>query len=655
MIQLTKNEKKLNFILLILVVVSAILTGIIAGSFFAFSHDLPQIEGLKSFKPSAVSRVYSADQVLLAEFFDERRDPVLLSKIPMDLQRAVIELEDRNFYKHSGVDIRGILRAIAKDFLARDFVEGASTITQQLSKTLFLNSKKTLFRKLQEAVLAFQVERRYTKDEILELYLNQVYFGSGAYGVESAANIFFGKSVNALNLSECALIAAMPRSPSRYSPVVNPELALMRRNLVLKILKDRDYITEDVYQAAIAEPVLTEKGTRNKTRAPYFIEYIKKDLEAMVGSARLYQGGLSIYTTLSSTIQDSAEISMEKHLEALEQRMTKRKTTGSPQGAVVSLNVETGGILAMVGGRNYYKSPFNRAVQAKRQPGSSFKPFVYACAIEKGYSQSRLLLDAPVSYSMGSGRPAWEPENYSKDYLGSMTLRKALALSRNIPTIRLAESLGPSAVVEFAHRAGIESPIAPDLSLALGTLDVNLLELTSAYSVFPERGQKPSVYGIESIVDRDGRLIFKAEIRKRTVMSRQNAAIVTNMLEAVIKEGTARNALSLKRPVAGKTGTTDQFKDALFVGFSPSVVTGVWVGKDDNTPLGSGESGAVSALPIWIDVMDQSFKNKPVASFDIPDGTVLISMDPDTGAQIPQGSPGSVSALVKLSTSQATH
>jgi penicillin-binding protein 1A len=281
----------INVILIGAVAVAAIITGILIGAFFAFSRDLPQIEGLKSFKPSTVSRVFSADDVLLGEFYEEKRDPLPLSKIPKDLKTAVIETEDQNFYDHSGIDLRGILRAIYRDIVARDFVEGASTISQQLAKTLFLSSDKTLHRKTQEAVLAFQLERRYTKDEILELYLNQVYFGSGAYGVESAANIFFGKSAGELSLSECALIAAMPKAPSRYSPLINPELAKERRNQVLKTLLNREYITQDVYEACIAEPVKTDNGFRRKIKAPYFVEHVKKEMESMVGISQLYKNG----------------------------------------------------------------------------------------------------------------------------------------------------------------------------------------------------------------------------------------------------------------------------------------------------------------------------------------------------------------------------
>lgn len=628
---------------------AAVVMGVLVGFFVAFSSDLPQIEALKSFKPSAVSRVYSRNNELMAEFYAEKRDPVPLSRIPEDLKKALIETEDRQFYSHSGVDIKGIARAIFHDILAGEFVEGASTLTQQLSKTLFLTSKKTLSRKIQEAILAFQLERRYTKDEILEFYLNQVYFGSGAYGVESAAQIFFGKHVNQLSLSECALIAAMPRSPSRYSPLVNPELALKRRNVVLKILWNRGYITEEVYNSASSETLNTEHGSHHQNKAPYFIDYIKSELEVLVGSSRLYKGGLSVYTTLNIDLQQTAEESVNRHLDILEKRMRANGIEGEgPQCAVMALDVDTGGILVMVGGKNHDLSAYNRATMARRQPGSAFKAFVYACAVEKGYDQSRIILDAPVSFDGARGDTPWEPENYSKTYLGEITLRKSLALSKNIPSIRLIEALGPLNVVELAHRMGIESRLNPNLSLALGTSETTLFELTRAYAVFPGRGQKTSPFAIERIEDRNGREIYHWNMDKQRVMSRQDAAVVTSMLEGVVEEGTAIKARELERPVAGKTGTTDHCKDALFVGFSPNMTLGVWVGRDDNVSLGPMETGARAALPIWIDVMERSFRDQAVTYFDIPDGTVKVPIDPDTGHRLPPEDPKAVRALFKL-------
>lgn len=637
----------LNMVLFASVVVAGIVTGVLIGAFFAFSRDLPQIESLKSFKPSAVSRVYSADGILLGEFFEEKRDPLPLAQIPENIKTAVIEIEDRNFYEHSGIDLRGIARALYRDIVARDFVEGASTISQQLAKTLFLNSDKTLNRKTQEAFLAFQLERRYTKDEILELYLNQVYFGSGAYGVESAANIFFGKPAKELSLSECALIAAMPKSPSRYSPLNNPELAKERRDQVLKVLWSRGHITQDIYEAAVAEPVVTEKNPRRQIKAPYFVEHVKKEMEAMVGTSRLYRDGYTIRTTLSMKLQSAMEKAAEKNVAQLEKRMKRRKKKTMPQTAAVSFDVETGGVLAMVGGRNFAKSPYNRATQARRQPGSSFKPFVYATAVEKGSGQNRLIMDSPISYSMGTRAGRWNPSNYDHTYEGQMTLRRALGRSRNIPAIRLLEKMGASSVVDLASRMGIRSRLDANLSIALGTSVVTLYDLTSAYAVFPANGIRISPYTIESVVDRNGREIFKAQVKKQYVMSPQAAAIMTDMLTGVIREGTGWPAKKMNKPVAGKTGTTDSYKDALFVGFSPRVATGVWVGCDDNTPIGSGETGAEAALPAWIGIMEEAFKLKPAEEFPVPDGLVRAPMSLWSGQVLSEGGPGIVYALIR--------
>ncbi|MBW2469517.1 MAG: transglycosylase domain-containing protein, partial [Deltaproteobacteria bacterium] len=368
-------HKRKLFIILFLI--AGALCGCLAGAFFALTHDLPQIRALEHFKPDAVTRIYSADRVLLAELFVEKREPVPLETIPRYLVAALVATEDRKFYKHSGVDLKGIARAIIKDIKAGEFVEGASTITQQLAKTLFLTPRKTLVRKLKEAILSFQLERRYTKDEILELYLNQVYFGSGAYGVESAAKIFFGKPVKDLNLAECALVAGMPKSPSRYSPLVNPELAIQRRNTVLRQMHDTGIISGAVYHQAKNEALGTDNRRSGPLQAPYFVEYIKSTLEDELGSTRLYKSGLSIYTTLNFQLQQAAEKAITDGLADLAGRIQPDQTEDDgPQAALISIDLTTGAILAMVGGNDFATSRFNRATMALRQPGSAFKPFV---------------------------------------------------------------------------------------------------------------------------------------------------------------------------------------------------------------------------------------------------------------------------------------
>jgi penicillin-binding protein 1A len=642
------NKKNVGILLLILF---GIMFGSVTGFFIALTRDLPQIRTLESFKPSSITRIYSADEVLLAEFYLEKRDPVPIKIIPDYLKNALIVTEDRSFYQHSGIDLKGILRAIYRDIKAGKFVEGASTLTQQLSKTLFLQPRKTLLRKAKEAFLSFQIERRYTKDEILELYLNQVYFGSGAYGVESAARIYFGKPVSDLDLSECALLAGLPKSPSRYSPLIDKDLALKRRNIVLKQMKDTGVISQAVFNIAKEEPLNLVKQNKTSVKAPYFIESIKLFLENTIGSSRLYKGGLTVITTLEFKLQKAAELAVEKGLSALEHRMKQQLIKNpDPQCALVSLDVLSGGILAMVGGSDFSKTRFNRATIAKRQPGSAFKPIVYAYAIEQGFSQNKIILDAPVVFKIGNRKKEWEPKNFSGDYKGEMTLRMALALSKNIPAVRLIEMLGPSSVVRFAHSMGIESTLYPNLSLALGTSGVKLINLTAAYSVFPNKGKLIEPYGVVEVVDANGRLVWRVKPQKKAVMSRESAAIITDMLRSVIQNGTAKKAKVIQRPIAGKTGTTDEFKDALFIGFSPSITTGVWVGQDTFATIGKGETGARAALPIWIEFMQKALLNRPVQYFDIPDDVVKVSIDPSTGLLTADNSPNAVKALFKKGT-----
>jgi len=646
-----KNFINKKNIVILLIITGGIICGILAGFFLALTHDLPQISYLENFRPSAITRIYSSDKVLIAELFAEKRDLVPLKVIPEYLKKAIIATEDRNFYTHSGIDLKGIARAIIKDIWAGKFVEGASTITQQLAKTLFLNPKKTLVRKLKEAFLAFHLERRYTKDEILELYLNQVYFGSGAYGVESAARIFFNKSVKDLSLSECSLVSAMPKAPSRYSPLVNRDLAIKRRNIVLKQMLSTGIINETEYNKALNETLNLSKKNKNSLKAPYFVEYIKDFLENIIGSSGLYKEGLTIYTTLSYELQKTAEDAIAKGISDLESRMKQQGIINpDPQSALVCLDIQSGGILAMIGGKDFYKSPYNRATVARRQPGSAFKPIVYAHAIEKDFTQNMMILDAPVAFKGRKKGETWRPENFSKNYQGEITLRKALALSKNIPAVRLIEMLGPSSVAQFGYKLGIESTLSPNLSLALGTSEVTLLALTSVYTVFPNRGKSIKPYGVMEVVDHNGRIVWRAKPKKRLVMSRTGAAIMTDMLMGVVKEGTGKKANIIKRPVAGKTGTTDKCKDALFIGFSPSIATGVWVGRDKFVTLGKRETGARAALPIWMEFMEKALANKPFQYFDIPDDMVQVHMNSTSGLLENADSPNAVTALFKKGT-----
>jgi penicillin-binding protein 1A len=381
------------------------------------------------------------------------------------------------------------------------------------------------------------------------------------------------------------------------------------------------------------------------------VDYVRGQLEDIVGPGQLYKGGLTVYTTLSHPMQQRAEAALDKGMAALAGRMHRHDIAADDlQGALIALDIHSGGILAMIGGRDFYVSPFNRAVSALRQPGSAFKPFIYAFAVEQDFPQSQLLLDAPVVFKGAKDGRDWSPQNFSQNYLGEMTLRKALALSENIPAVRLLETLGPASVVEFAHQLGITSSLKPNLTLALGTSEVTLLELTAAYAVFPNKGEWIHPFAIMEIVDARGRVIWRVRPQKRIVMSRAGAAIMTDMLVAVVEEGTARRAAGLKRPLGGKTGTTDEFRDALFIGFSPSVAAGVWVGKDLSGTLGPNETGSRAALPIWIDFMAGALDGRSLEYFDRPDDVVRVTIDPDSGRRLAENSPAAVEALFKKGT-----
>lgn len=629
-------------------VIAGVVCGITAGSVLMLTRDLPQITSLEDFQPSAVSRVYSTDHVLLAEFYAQRRDPVAFSQFPDNLISALLTIEDRRFYQHSGIAVKGILRAIIKNLLEGGYAEGASTITQQLAKTLFLTTRKTIVRKLREAILAFQLEQRYTKNEILTFYLNQVYFGSGAYGAAAAALTYYNKPIEELNLAQCALLAGVLKAPSRYSPLIHPDLALKRRDLVLSQMLATQAIDTEAYHQALREPVAMVSGQKKDQKAPYFIDFIKKDLESNLGADMVYKQGLTIICTLSAEMQAAAEEAVNKGISWLEKRMSPTAREKSrPEAALVALDIASGAIVSMVGGRDYEQSAFNRAVAAMRQPGSAFKPLVYALALEMGFHQNQTQLDAPVVFQQGINNQDWQPQNFSKTYSGEVSLRWALAHSKNIPAVRLIEKIGPTSVVQFANSMGISAKLQPNLSLVLGTSEMSLLELTSAYRVFADQGIYTRPFGISEVRKMNGELLWTIRPEQHVAMSRAGAAIITDMLTEVIRSGTGRSAGRLPGPLAGKTGTTDMFKDALFIGYSPEIIAGVWVGIDDAVSLGHNETGARAALPIWIAFMQKALALRPPSYFDMPDDVKTVYMDLKTGKPMSAKNRRAVKVLVK--------
>jgi penicillin-binding protein 1A len=603
---------------------------------FYFIFELPGIEDLKNYKLPLASKVYSERDELIGEFFLEKRVFVPLSKVPKHLKDAVISVEDSRFYSHKGIDFLGIMRAFWSNIKANEIVQGGSTITQQLARSMFLNKEKRLSRKIKEILLAVKLESSLSKDEILELYLNQVYFGRGAYGIEAASQTYFGKSVEKLDLQESATLAGLPQAPSAYSPFNYPERAVKRRNHVLKRMFAEEKISLPGYMGAKKLPLVLHTHDEKKVGS-YFIEYIRQQLEEKYKNSLVYKGGLNIYTTLDLEMQKTAEDALRKSLLALDKRQRRFKIVKgeSPvpevEGALIALDPEAGYIKALVGGFDFERSKFNRAIQAKRQPGSAFKPIFYLAALDNGFTPADIIIDSPIVHvNLGEHR-SWKPNNYNRVFSGKTTLKKALASSRNVISIKLLEKIGIDKAVDYAKLVGIESPLSKNLSLALGTSEVSLLELTSAYAVFPNGGFRVKPLSIKFIQDRNGKVLDVFPIKRKRVVSKETAYLMTNMLEEVIQNGTGQKAKKIKRPIAGKTGTTNDFVDAWFLGFTPDLVVGVWVGFDDPRSLGPQETGSKAALPVFVDFMQQTLKRQPIKNFSPPDDIIFVKIDKQTG------------------------
>ncbi len=603
--------------------------GFVTGGAFVLARGLPQVSALEDFTPPSSTRVYSSDGTLLAEFATQRRTPVALDAVPHDLVRSVLAIEDHRFFEHMGINVGRILKAVAVDLAEGRLAEGASTITQQLAKILFLTPEKTLTRKLREALLALEIERRHTKEEILAFYLNQIYLGNGAYGVAAAAQVYFGKPLAELDLAECALIAALPKAPSLYDPLRNPTRAQARRDLVIRRLLQLGWVSAEQASAALARDVPAARPDVPRVSAPYFVEAVRRRLLEHLEIDLVYQGGLRVYTTLDSGLQKAAESALEKALSAVDKRHPRRQPKA--QGAVLALDPATGSVRALVGGRNWSESSFDRAFQARRQPGSAFKPFVYLAALETGLTQARTLLDAPASYRGASPSRPWTPSNYDGEFLGEMSLRKALALSRNLPAVRLMEELGKARVEQAATELGLAGPFGEGLAAALGVGGSSLVELVRAYAVFPAGGLLPEPHLIRAVYGPDGRNLWERNSAARRVLDPVTAYVAADMLRAVVESGTGKAARALPFPVAGKTGTTDDQRDAWFVGFSSRLALGVWVGRDDNSPLGYAETGAQAALPAWIDTMLASAAEGPPPPWTPPPGVVVAEIDVASG------------------------
>lgn len=605
--------------------------------------DLPSVKALEEYTPVQGTRVYADDDELLAEFQAERRLFVPLREIPRHLRDAVIAVEDARFYSHYGVDVRGIARAAWANVRHGRIVEGGSTITQQLAKVLFLTPDRSFSRKVREAALALELESRYSKDRLLELYLNHIYLGHGAYGVEAASRTYFGKSVRELTLPEAALLAALPRAPTSYSPFDHPDLARRRRAHVLARMVEQGVLSPAEARRANAAPLGLVPPERRRTTGRYFLEYLEQILETRFGEDLVYRGGLHVYTTLNPVMQHAAERALREGLASLAaRRRPGREGRGgeapTPQGAVVVIEPQTGYIKALVGGADFTRSEFNRAVHARRQPGSAFKPLVYLAALEAGWQPADLIEDRPVAFPAGGGR-IWSPENYDGRFRGAITLREALEHSVNVATVRLAQQVGLPRVIDVARRLGIQSPLREDLTLALGSSEVTLLELTAAYAALANQGVRMEPIAIRYITDSQGRLVEENIPQGREAVSPEVAATLTAMLRGVVERGTAVAARTLGRPVAGKTGTTNDYANAWFVGYVPSLAAGVWVGYDLARPLGPDETGARAALPIWIAMMRDILRTHPPEDFPHPEGLPIRPRVPDLPVPAEAGSP----------------
>jgi len=578
-----------------LLIATILFIGLTGGYVYWCISTLPNIVLLEEYSPYESSRLYSNDNMLLTEFYVERRTFVPYSEIPEHVKDAFIAAEDTRFYSHHGIDVIRIIGALIADIREGSFVQGGSTITQQLAKMLFLKPEKTITRKIKEIALSLRIEKKYTKDEILGLYLNQAYFGTRAYGVEAACQVYFGAATNNITISEAALLATLPKAPSKYSPFKDPRMALKRRNYILKKMLKAGFISDRDYKDSLSDPIPKTFHGR-KYKAPYFVDYCRGILEKKYGD-RLYISGLRIYTTLDYRMQQIAEKAVQKGIEEL-----KKRVKGEVQAALLSIDLWTGHIRAMVGGADFWESQFNRVTQAKRQPGSAFKPFVYLTAFERGFGQNDTIMDKRIAYRTNDKNGTWAPRNYNNVYHGAVTLKTALALSLNAAAVNLAKKVGIGNVIKTARRLGVRSRINPLYSSALGASELALMEMVYAYTALAP-GNRIEPVSISKIIDKEQLILLEPSGLQQRVVKKKALKRIRHALRAVILEGTGRKAKVLNRAVYGKTGTTNDHADAWFIGFDDNIAVGVWVGRDSRTTIGNKETGSSAALPIWIDYM----------------------------------------------------
>ena len=594
---------------------------------------------------SLPTEIYSDRGNLITKLGGRSRVP--LGKISLYFTQAVIATEDEQFYEHSGINKRGIIRAIVNNFKAKKIIQGGSSITQQLAKNLFFSFKKTWKRKIYEILVALQFESSFTKEEILEAYCNQIYFGSGAYGIEDATQTFFGKHADELNLAEAALLAGLPNYPSKYNPYRREDLAFERQKKVLSRMVTAAFITKEEMNDAISFPVVFRRPNEISKQNSYFISYIMENIEKRYGRELLHYGGLKIFTTLDARLQRIAQKAVRDHLEYLDKLLARGEEINSSgeklekqkflQGALVALEPGTGAIKVIVGGKDIAQSQYNRAVSNNRQPGSGFKPFVYLTALEKlNYSPATVVKDEPVTFKI-RGSKDWEPINFNEKFAGNIVLKKALMNSINVISAKLIDQVGVEKVIENARKFGIQSHLQENMSLALGTSPVSPLEMASAFTVFASGGIYAEPVAIKRIEDSHGNVLEEKFSTHEQVFDRQLVYLMVDMMKGVVNGGTARKVrrMGFNRPAAGKTGTTNDFRDAWFTGFTPTLSTSVWVGYDDASPMqnkgGVKITGSQGGIPIWVNFMKEAMTNEPVKDFPVPDNIEFKDIDMKTG------------------------
>jgi len=617
-------------------------TGVVLLSKFG---DFPPIGSAAAYRPSVTSKIFDRNNRVVGEIYLEKRNLVPFKAIPPHVVNAFVAAEDANFYRHKGVDYLAIARAIVKDVLSGGFAQGASTITQQTVKSLFLTPEKTIGRKLKELILAYRIEKKLTKEEILYLYLNQIYLGDGAYGVEAAAQTYFSRGVSTLTVAEGALLAGLAQAPSRYSPRNHIDKARARQRYVLRRMAEVGFLDKDAAERAYKARLALAPPSTFRSKAAYFLEYVRNYLQDKYGADAMYRSEFRIYTTIDARLQEAAYDAVTQGVRRIEEANKYRGL----QGALLCMDPGTGGILAMVGGVDFGASQFNRALQARRQPGSAFKPIVYAAALDKGKTLVSTVDDSPIEFSR-SETEMWKPKNYDETFLGPIPLLEALAKSRNLATVRLLNEIGVDTAIGMARSLGVQSPIERNLSIALGSSGVTPLEMVTAYSTFAAGGLRPTPFFLREVQDGQGRVLERTEPKAAPAIAPETAYLTVRLMQEVLRTGTGASAGALSPNLAGKTGTTNENTDAWFIGGSPDLVAGVWVGFDTPASLGKRQTAASVALPIWAQFFGRALAYVPDRAFPAPAGITFTRVDPSTGKALPPGSGEGMLLPFKLGT-----